>query len=127
MLRRRLVARLKVAIRTNSNNDAPTRRISDAGPVTGALYENTTWSTGCYGAGDPDSEHVTDFYDIHIVAKLFVMLSESCAKVARELDVECVDLASVLPPDLCHYYDFAHVTPLGAQVVARRLVQQVLR
>ena len=47
MLRRRLVARLKVAIRTNSNNDAPTRRISDARPVTGALNENTTWSTGC--------------------------------------------------------------------------------
>lgn len=37
-----LVLRPKVAIRTNSNNDAETRRISDAGTAPGALYENAT-------------------------------------------------------------------------------------
>ena len=37
-----LVLRPKVAIRTNSNNDAETRRVSDAGTAPGALYENAT-------------------------------------------------------------------------------------
>ncbi len=80
-----------------------------------------------YCDGDPESPLVRIFYDIHLIAELFRLLGQTCARVAKELDVECVDMAPVLAPDLKHYYDFAHVTPLGAEVIAKRLAQQVLQ
>ena len=46
-------------------------------------------------------------------------LMDACAaRVADELGVEHINLMPVLDPSLDTYYDFFHLTPAGARVVA---------
>jgi lysophospholipase L1-like esterase len=70
------------------------------------------------GVGRAWREEVTTFFSIDVTARLMAMVNARAACVAADLGVESVDLMPVLEPSLDTYYDFFHLTPAGARVVA---------
>jgi len=70
------------------------------------------------GAGRVWCEDVTTFYSIEVTARLMALMDARAVRVAEEAGVEHVDLLPVLEPSLDTYYDFFHLTPAGARVVA---------
>ena len=47
-------------------------------------------------------------------------------RIASDLDVEQIDLMSLLEPSLSTYYDFFHLTPAGASTVASAVASRLL-
>jgi hypothetical protein len=70
------------------------------------------------GVGQAWREEVTAYYAIDVTARLMGLIDASAARVADALDVEHVDLSSILEPNLSTYYDYFHLTPSGARSVA---------
>jgi lysophospholipase L1-like esterase len=79
------------------------------------------------GAGQAWREDVTTYYSIDVTCELMALLDERAERVAEELDVEQVDLPSLLEPSLRTYYDFFHLTPAGSHVVARAVAATLVR
>jgi hypothetical protein len=79
------------------------------------------------GVGQAWREEVTTYYSVEVTAKLMALLDASAARVARALDVDQIDLMSVLDPNLSTYYDFFHLTPFGARTVADAVARTLLR
>jgi hypothetical protein len=76
--------------------------------------------------GKPWKEHVTTFYTVSVLSRLMSMLDARMAAIVRETGVEQVETMPVLRPTEEYYYDFVHLTPKGADVVARVAADAVL-
>src|SRR5581483_10684206 len=70
------------------------------------------------GVGQAWREEVTTYYSIEVTSRLMAMIDVRAARVASELNVDQIDLRSLLEPNLATYYDFFHLTPAGARQVA---------
>jgi lysophospholipase L1-like esterase len=70
------------------------------------------------GAGQAWRDAVSTFYSIDVTARLLELMDASAVRVAATLGVEAIDLSSVLEPNLTTYYDYFHLTPYGARLVA---------
>lgn len=79
------------------------------------------------GVGQVWQEEVTTFYSHEVLGGLMAALDAHAARIARELDVEQVDVMPVLERSASTYYDFFHATPAGAAVIARTVAAAVLR
>jgi lysophospholipase L1-like esterase len=79
------------------------------------------------GAGQAWREEVTTYYSIDVTCELMALLYERAERVADELDVEQVDLLSLLEPSLRTYYDFLHLTPAGSHAVAHAVAATLVR
>jgi lysophospholipase L1-like esterase len=79
------------------------------------------------GAGQAWHEDVSSFYSIEVLSTLMTGVNAEAAAIARELDVEQLDLMPVLKGSLATYYDFFHVTPAGAEIVADAVAAAILR
>jgi len=79
------------------------------------------------GAGQAWREQVNAFFSHEVLLKLMVLLDERASAVARELDVEQLDVRPVLDPSVSTFYDFFHLTPIGSLRVADAVAAAVLR
>lgn len=79
------------------------------------------------GVGQAWREEVATFYSFEVLSRLMALLDARAARVAKELDVEQLDLMSILEPRLETYYDFFHATPAGARAVATAVAAAILR
>jgi len=79
------------------------------------------------GVGRAWREEVTTFFSVDITARLMAMMNARAASVAAELGVETLDLMPVLEPSLETYYDFFHLTPAGARIVAAAVAGIITR
>jgi lysophospholipase L1-like esterase len=78
-------------------------------------------------AGQAWHEEVTTYYALDVFTRLMSQLDARAAAIARELDVEQLDLMPLLEPSLRTYYDGFHLTPAGASDVAAAVAAAVLR
>lgn len=79
------------------------------------------------GVGQAWREDVTAFYSFEVVSRLMALLDARTARVAKELDVEQLDLMPILERSLVTHYDCFHVTPAGARTVASAVAAALLR
>jgi lysophospholipase L1-like esterase len=78
------------------------------------------------GAGKAWQEEVTTFYSLEVLARLMSLLDAKASRIARELDVEQIDLNPLLDRGLETYYDSFHATPAGARRVAAAVAATIL-
>jgi len=79
------------------------------------------------GIGKAWQEELTDYYSLPVLSRLMAHLDARAAEVARDLDVEQLDLMPILEPSLDNYYDFFHVTPVGSRAIAAAVADTILR
>jgi lysophospholipase L1-like esterase len=78
------------------------------------------------GVGRAWCEEVTTFYSLEVTSRLMARLDGCAACIASDLDVDQIDLTSLLEPSLGNYYDFFHLTPAGARTVASAVASMLL-
>jgi hypothetical protein len=78
------------------------------------------------GIGQAWQEQVTTFYSLDVLSNLMSQLDRRAAAIARDLEIEQLDLMPVLDGSVHTYYDFFHATPAGARVIAAA-VSEMLR
>jgi lysophospholipase L1-like esterase len=78
------------------------------------------------GAGQAWREAVTTYYSIEVTSRLMALIHARAARVADELRAEQIDLRAILEPSLTTYYDFFHLTPAGAHLVAAHVAATLL-
>jgi lysophospholipase L1-like esterase len=79
------------------------------------------------GTGQAWREEVTTYYSLEAMSMLMTQLNCIAARVADGLSVEQIDLVPILDDSLDTYYDFFHLTPRGAQIVAAAVAASLLR
>jgi hypothetical protein len=94
------------------------------GPPHTAAEEAHMWHGG---AGKVWQEDVTTFFSLDILARLMSLLDAKASRIARELEVEQLDLTELLDRSLETYYDTFHATPAGARLAAAAVAAAVLR
>ncbi|MCC7416177.1 MAG: hypothetical protein IT176_03475 [Acidobacteria bacterium] len=80
-------------------------------------------SIGKAWTGDP----LTTFYSVDVLMGLMARMDRRAAAIAEELDVEQIDLMPYLAPTLDNFYDFVHLTPAGASIVAQAIAAVMLK
>jgi hypothetical protein len=71
------------------------------------------------GAGWVQSQDVSAFYSHDSWCQLMSLLDERTVRAASDLGIQHVDPLAVIPPDVDHLYDHAHLTPAGAARLAQ--------
>ena len=79
------------------------------------------------GAGKAWQEEVTEFYSLEVLARLMALLDAKASRIARELEIEQIDLKPLLDGRLETYYDTFHATPAGSRLVAAAVAATILR
>ena len=79
------------------------------------------------GAGQVWREEVTTYYSFDVVSRLMALIDARATRVAKEMDVEQLDLMPVLERSLAAYYDGFHATPAGARTVAAAVAAAILQ
>jgi len=79
------------------------------------------------GVGQAWREEVTTYYSFEVVSRLMALLDARAARVAKELEVEQLDLMPILERSLDTYYDWLHLSPAGARAVAAAVAAAILR
>lgn len=79
------------------------------------------------GVGQAWKEEVTTFYSHEVLSALMARLDARTTRIAREMNVEQLDLMPILEPSVKTYYDFFHATPAGAKVIADAVGAAVLQ
>ena len=78
------------------------------------------------GVGRAWQDDVATYFSDDVVCRLMAMLDARADRVARVCEVEELDLRPLLEPTLENYYDFFHVTPVGARRVADAVARVLL-
>ena len=76
--------------------------------------------------GQAWKEQVTTFFSHDVLRRLMTALDAKASEIARELDVEQLDVQPFLQPGVDTYYDFFHLTPLGSSTFAAIVADAVL-
>jgi hypothetical protein len=79
------------------------------------------------GVGQAWQEHVSTFYSHEVLSTLMAALDARAASIARELEIEQLDLMPILERSARTYYDFFHATPAGSRAIAAAVAATVLR
>jgi lysophospholipase L1-like esterase len=79
------------------------------------------------GVGQAWQEEVTTFYSHEVLSALMARLDARTTRIARELNVEQLDLMPIVEPGVETYYDFFHATPAGSRVIAAAVAATVLQ
>jgi hypothetical protein len=78
------------------------------------------------GVGRAWQDEVSTYFSDDVVCRLMELLDARAARVAARAGVEALDLRPLLAPTLENYYDFFHVTPAGARLVADAVARVLL-
>ncbi len=78
------------------------------------------------GVGRAWCEEIATFYSLEVTSRLMALLDGRAARIASDLNVEQIDLTSLLDPNQSTYYDFFHLTPAGAGTVASAVASRLL-
>jgi len=70
--------------------------------------------------------HGKPFYSTAALAKAMAIYNDALLEVCRSREVECVDMAAMLPRTAQVHYDEAHYTEFGSAIVARRMAEYLL-
>jgi lysophospholipase L1-like esterase len=79
------------------------------------------------GAGRSWQEEVRTFYSLEVVARLMMLLDAKASRIARDMDVEQIDLMPLLDRGLEVFYDTFHATPAGSRIIAAAVAATILR
>jgi lysophospholipase L1-like esterase len=79
------------------------------------------------GAGRSWQEEVKRFYSLEVLARLMALLDAKAARIARDMDVEQIDLMPLLDRGLEVFYDTFHTTPAGSRLIAAAVAATILR
>lgn len=71
-------------------------------------------------------EPVSTFFSHDVLRRLMMRIDERASRIARDLDVEQLDMRPHLDPGVDTYYDFFHVTPRGASQFAAAIADAVV-
>ncbi len=89
--------------------------------------ERHLWMFGA-GAGSTRNAASTAYWSLDVVWELMRQVDERIVAVAKDLDVETIDLRPVVPPTFDLWYDEMHHTAAGCErigdAVARRLLER---
>ena len=79
-----------------------------------------------FGLVGPQRSKATDFYAAAALAEGMARYNEVLRRVCRENNIECIDLAAKLKPDLSVFYDDFHFNISGAGQVAQVVADHLL-
>ena len=79
------------------------------------------------GDGDVFQREVTRFYSHEVLSVLMSKIEENTIRIAKSQQVEVVEVRGQIPPSVETYYDQFHFTPIGSNLCARTVVDQLLR
>ncbi len=79
------------------------------------------------GIGNFQQEEGKEYYSVEALAIGMRMYNENLLKTCQMRQVECFDLASLLPKDITVFYDDAHFNESGAEKVAEAIAQYILQ
>ena len=78
------------------------------------------------GVGSSHSESGHEYYSLEALSEGMRMYNETLISVCQARNVECVDLASLLPQDATVFYDDCHFNESGSRGVAKILAEYIL-
>jgi len=87
-----------------------------------AAGEARLWN---FGQGSPYRGEVDTYFSSRLVRELMARIEEAPRSVALARGLETVELRSVVPSDLEHYYDMLHFTPAGAALVGAEVARAI--
>lgn len=73
--------------------------------------------------GDPRSGDDRSLYAAAALSEGMCMYNQTLLQVCRDAQVECLDLAALLPQNLEVFYDDCHLTEYGADLVAQAVAE----
>jgi lysophospholipase L1-like esterase len=73
------------------------------------------------GAGDFLGGQTAEYYSVAALAEAMDRYNTALLNICEHREVECLDLAALLPKDRSVFYDDAHFTEKGARLVAERI------
>jgi lysophospholipase L1-like esterase len=79
------------------------------------------------GAGRSWQEDVKTFYSLEVLARLMALLDAKASRIARDMEVEQIDLMPLLDRGLEVFYDTFHTTPAGSRLIAAAGAATILR
>jgi len=79
------------------------------------------------GIGNFQAERVKEYYSVEALADAMSMYNNTLLRVCEEREVECIDLASLLPKDTSVFYDDCHFHENGAWLVAEAISHYLLQ
>lgn len=94
------------------------------GPNPTAEEEAMFWN---FGLGRPYKEQVSSYFTPRVVDALMTEMDRRASKIALEVGVEQIDVASRMERSARTFYDELHFTPAGAEQVGRIVAEQLLR
>jgi lysophospholipase L1-like esterase len=77
------------------------------------------------GVGSYQAEMGNDYYSVEVLQKGMNIYNEILMKVCKKRNIECLDLASVLPKDTTIFYDDCHFNENGARIVAEFITEGI--
>jgi len=78
------------------------------------------------GVGPSHRESGHEYYSVEALFEGMRMYNETLIAICRARNVECVDLASLLPQDTTVFYDDCHFNDSGSRRVATILAEYIL-
>src|SRR5205823_12587516 len=121
-------------------NQDPHRRSIQAGPAQcdRVIVVRQSWFGKSYtaeeaahmwhgGVGKAWEGEVSTYFAFDLISSLMKRLDARAIRVAEALQVEQVPLPEIVKPSLEYYYDWLHLTPAGAKIVADAVADVVLR
>lgn len=78
------------------------------------------------GVGDIVHDNVTTFYSNEVLFDLLRRIDDSTNRVARQANVDRMELMSLVTASTVNYYDHLHHTPAGAAIVADAVAAKIL-
>ena len=99
------------------------------------LTQPTLWHDGMpadqrarlwFGTIGPDPFQATEYYGPEALAAGMARFNAATQRVCAEQDVECLDLAPLIPKDLGSFYDDCHFNEPGARQVADAVAEYLL-
>lgn len=79
-----------------------------------------------FGLVGPELRRATEYYAVPALAEGMARYNEVLRRVCRENNIECIDLAAKLKPDLSVFYDDCHFNISGARQVAQVVADHIL-
>lgn len=79
------------------------------------------------GLGQYKNKGADEYYSVEALADGMRMYNETLKKVCRSRNVECIDLAPLLPADTTVFYDDCHFNEPGSKKVAKIIAEYLLR
>jgi hypothetical protein len=76
---------------------------------------------------DADGQGTRRYYSLRALSEAFSMFNRRLLDLCRSMELECIDLASLVPKDTTSFYDDMHFNEAGADRVAVSIFEYLNR